>query len=316
MYVARTITGARATAFSLVTSLAALVIAATALADLLTGSVNLSTVWTWLVVAAALSIAVAPLLLGEHFRPVVALYGCWLFGGVTSLQVATGSDAIMTVNNLVLYPMVSCYLGWFFRPRVARPTVGGLFVLSGAALLTTDHREVFTTWSNLALASLFCLEAALYLHAKLERQAHSDPLTGALNRNGLSVQLARDLSRALRTGGPLTVAAIDLDGFKAINDLHGHHAGDQALVALVDHLRASIRPNDSIARIGGDEFVVLLPDTPVATGTKIVERLQAGSATPWTFGLAVTQPMDNQQSLLRRADQDLYTQKRRGLSQA
>jgi hypothetical protein len=175
-----------------VTSLAAFVVAATAVADLLTNSVNLSTTWTPFIIIVTLSIAVAPLLLGQHFSPVVALAGCWLFAGVTALQVATsGGDVIMMVNNLVLYPMIACYLGWFFDRRVARFTVANLFVLSAVALLTCDHHTVFTSWANLALASFFCLAAALYLRAKLERQIESDPLTGALNRPGSTVRAVR-----------------------------------------------------------------------------------------------------------------------------
>lgn len=305
-----TASGARSTAFALVSSLAAFVVAATGLSDLLGGSVNLSTAWTCVVIAVALSLTAMPLALGERFHPAVALGGCWFFAAVTALQVASGGDTIMTVNNIVLYPMVSCYLGWFFVTRVARATVVACFVLSGIALVTSDQLSVFSTWVNLALASFFCLEAALYLRAKLEQQIQSDPLTGALNRNGLSTQLARELPRAARANAPMVVAAIDLDGFKAINDRLGHAAGDQTLVAMVADIRRSLRPHDSIARTGGDEFVVLLPDTSQSSAVEIMSRLQRSSVAAWTFGIASSRPSDTQDSLLQRADEVLYLQKK------
>lgn len=305
---------AGSSAFAQVTSLAAAVVAATAIADIIAESVNLSLLWTCLVIVLALGIAALPLTLGRRFPPAAGLISCWVFAGVTALQVAQGGDLLMIVNNLVLYPMISCYLGWFFRPGIARVTVGAQFVFSAAALLTTDHLEVFTTWANLALSSFFCLEAALYLRARLDRQIESDPLTGAYNRTGLSSQFARELSRAARAGTSLTVAAIDLDGFKKINDQLGHHAGDRTLIGLVAYLQSVLRPHDTIARIGGDEFVVLLPATSRPAATAIMERLQTGSEAAWTFGLATLRPSDTQESLMRRADDELYVHKKRSPS--
>lgn len=305
---------ARSSAFARVTALAAAVIAATGIADLITGSVNLSLPWTCLVIVLSLVVATMPLVLGTRFPPAVGLGACWIFSLVTALQVAEATTPIMAVNNLVLYPMVSCYLGWFFRPAVARVTVSGQFLFSGFSLVTTDHRDVFTTWSNLALASFFCLEAALYLRARLDRQIQTDPLTCALNRTGLATQLARELSRATRKRTPLTVVAIDLDDFKAINDRHGHAVGDRTLVSVVSQLQGSLRAHDAIARVGGDEFVVLLPDTCESDAADIMRRLQTSSETCWTFGLATARPSDTQETLTRRADDDLYRHKRREAS--
>lgn len=302
---------ARSSAFARVTTLAAAVVGATGIADLITGSVNLSLVWTCLVTVLALSIAAMPVLLGSRFPPIAGLAACWAFILVTSLQVAAGGELLMAVNNLVLYPMISCYLGWFFRPGIARVTASAQFCFSGAALLTTPHLAVFTTWANLALASFFCLEAALYLRARLDRQIETDPLTGAFNRIGLSAHLTRELSRAARKCTDLTVVAIDLDGFKAINDQLGHHAGDQTLVAMVDHFQCSLRAHDTVARIGGDEFVILLPDTPLAAAAMTMERLRAKCDTAWTFGLASALPSDTLESVMRRADDDLYVHKKR-----
>lgn len=296
--------------FAVVTSLAATVIAATAVMDLLTGQVNVSTPWTLLTITVCVATAVTPFLLGEHFPPALGLVACWIFGLVTSIQTAQSADAIMAVNNLVLYPMISCYLGWFFDHSVARISVSALFAISAVSIGASGLDSVFTTWTNLGLASFFCLEAALYLRAKLDRQIRADPLTGALNRSGLAKQLSHDLTHAARTGNPLVAAAIDLDKFKTINDTLGHAAGDRILINLVKHLQASNRTNDSVARIGGDEFVMLLPNTTPDEANRILSQLQAESDAPWTYGLSQAHTTDNPETLISRADDVLYVHKR------
>ena len=100
--------------------------------------------------------------------------------------------------------------------------------------------------------------------ARLERMAMTDPLTGLLNRRGFEAELKRSLAAARRYGETGALIYIDLDGFKPINDAHGHDAGDAVLVALADALQRHVRDCDRIARLGGDEFAVLL--------TRVVDR--------------------------------------------
>ncbi len=301
----------RSSSFALVTSLAAAVVAATAALDLLTGSINLSWWWTSLVIGTAGLAAAVPYKMGARFPPRVALVSCWLFGAVTSVQIADSSDVVMTINNLVLYPMVSCYLGWFFTHRTARATVVGLYVCSGAALIIDHSPRVFTTWANLALASFFCLEAASYLRGKLDQQIETDPLTGALNRFGLASRMSAELLRSAQTNNCCAVALIDLDAFKVINDTMGHAAGDAILTSLVDELHASKRPQDSLARIGGDEFVLLLPHTTAEEAEKVASRVQSTSGCSWTFGVSQSRSSDTSATLLARADDDLYQRKKK-----
>jgi diguanylate cyclase (GGDEF)-like protein len=298
------------TAFARVTTLAAGVVAATALLDLVTGSTSFSRSWTVVVTMLAAAVAVVPLVLGRRFHPLAGIGGSWLFAAITALQIAAGGTQLEAVNNLVLYPMVSCYLGWFFRPAVARSTVFALFALSGLALLMADRTDVFTTWANLVLASYFCLEAARYLRSRLDRLLVTDPLTGAMNRTGLSGLLREELARSARTGAPLAIAAIDLDGFKLVNDQLGHRAGDQRLTTVVAELTHALRAGNTIARTGGDEFIVLMPGTSFDSATTTLLRLQESSEAPWTFGLVVARPFDTEDSVASRADDDLYAQKR------
>ena len=298
------------TPFAVVTSLAAMVIALTAVLDLITGSVDISPWWVLLCATLGLIVAVLPIILNDRFPPAIALAACYVFIGVTSLQVSLAENMVMLVNNLVLYPMVACYLGWFFSRRNARLTAAFMFTLSGCALYTTHQPQLFTTWTNLVLASLFCLEAAVYLRSRVDRQIETDPLTGALNRIGLDRRLSFALQRGAASGRPLVVAIVDLDRFKAVNDQFGHAVGDQKLVDLVAEFDRSSRQRDSIARVGGDEFVMLLPDTALPDAKLFLERVRAGSNVAWTYGVVQAQPSDTSKSVVSRADQDLYAHKR------
>ena len=100
------------------------------------------------------------------------------------------------------------------------------------------------------------------LQVQLQQQAIRDELTGLYNRRYLEESLERELQRAERTGQPLTLMMIDVDHFKAVNDTYGHQAGDRVLQAVAELLRKRLRAQDVICRFGGEEFVVILPDTP------------------------------------------------------
>lgn len=112
------------------------------------------------------------------------------------------------------------------------------------------------------------------LTAELALQAHLDPLTELLNRRGFEERAQQELQRAARTSAPISLLMIDANGFKAINDRWGHQAGDRALCAIADGLRARVRPYDVVARLGGDEFVVLLPGVDAIGARAMVPRLK------------------------------------------
>jgi diguanylate cyclase (GGDEF)-like protein len=113
------------------------------------------------------------------------------------------------------------------------------------------------------------------LFAKIQQQALTDPLTGCFNRRSFETQLDRDLASARRGPQALSLVLLDLDRFKQLNDSAGHEAGDQALRQLADCLRREMRLADSVARYGGDEFVVILPHAGSAGALNVAERLRA-----------------------------------------
>ena len=165
------------------------------------------------------------------------------------------------------------------------------------------------------------------LQEQLDRasaQARHDPLTGSLNRKGLDEAMEREVSRARRLGSPLCLALLDVDNFKTINDRLGHSGGDAALVHLAQVTREVMRPQDLLVRYGGEEFVLVLPDTTVHSGVAAMTRLQRELTTRFflqgaeklliTFSAGVAQMHDSEDSfeVIRRADQAMYLAKRSG----
>jgi diguanylate cyclase (GGDEF)-like protein len=168
--------------------------------------------------------------------------------------------------------------------------------------------------------------ANLQLREQLRQQSIRDPLTGLFNRRYLEETMERELARSIRNGQPLAVVAIDVDHFKRFNDTHGHEAGDQVLVELARLLRESVRNTDIACRYGGEEFVLLMPDSPPAIAIERVETLRAqvsalrlqfgaGRNEPLTISIGLaTAPQDGHRAdvLLRNADTALYAAKAGG----
>jgi diguanylate cyclase len=165
------------------------------------------------------------------------------------------------------------------------------------------------------------LRAAL---ERVEQLALHDELTGLPNRRHINEWLAREAARSGRRHQPLAVALLDLDHFKWVNDTLGHVAGDEVLRLLAAQASRTLRRGDMLARWGGEEFLLALPDTSVTAAQRAIERLRAqlardstwvgGPAGRVTFsaGLAVLQPGESLDDVLRRADDALYEAKRSG----
>jgi len=160
----------------------------------------------------------------------------------------------------------------------------------------------------------------------IAKLAATDPLTGLLNRRQLELELGLEVSRTQRLKLPLSVLYGDLDNFKRVNDQHGHACGDQLLKSVVTAFKAGTRPYDRLSRFGGDEFVLLLPETQLQLGVEIAERLRravagidlacddprSGGRPSISFGLAELSPGETSEQLINRADQALVKAKKSG----
>jgi diguanylate cyclase (GGDEF)-like protein len=160
-------------------------------------------------------------------------------------------------------------------------------------------------------------------HERLARLAVTDDLTGLPNRRRFVETLRAEAQRARRYGRALSLLMLDLDGLKAINDQHGHAAGDAVLRSVALALRASIRETDLAARLSGDEFAVILPETEAEAALRIAERIRAGVAGPAEAGAAAASvsvgvvsangnTLPDLPRFLRLADEALYQAKAAG----
>lgn len=204
---------------------------------------------------------------------------------------------------------------------VAMAEVGPIeLVIGWVALVLVLVRQVLTLLENNAL-----VHRISQTQAELTHQAHHDPLTGLANRTLFDARLRRATERHRDEHRPLALLLLDLDDFKAVNDRFGHGYGDELLIAVGARLRGAVRAVDTAARVGGDEFAVLLdpgPEDPYAIARRIHDRVQAGYelggrmlVVGASAGLALPDPHETGVSaevMLRRADLAMYDGKRRG----
>jgi diguanylate cyclase (GGDEF)-like protein len=223
------------------------------------------------------------------------------------------------------------FASWLFGALLAVQTAvvltrGVAAMVSGAQTVdlmrNSSLANVYLAVSNfmaLLLTVGFLVLATRRLQRVLEKRSTPDPLTEVLNRRGFGEAYARARARQRRGAGALALMAIDLDHFKAVNDQHGHAEGDRVLVKVATVIKRTLRENDSVARFGGEEFIVLLPDTSLPRAQQAAARIQALLAEVerpcCTISIGIASQAAGDESLdsvLARADAALYRAKESG----
>ncbi|MEA2124159.1 MAG: hypothetical protein QOI80_941 [Solirubrobacteraceae bacterium] len=219
------------------------------------------------------------------------------------------------------YLWVVFYAAYYLRRRTLAIQVLLIAVSYGVTLVLIDPGPIATSrWLTViglvtggAVVVRLLTEHVEQLMAELDAAARTDRLTGLANRRALEENYRREATRAARTGEPIALVMIDLNRFKDINDLYGHAAGDTALIGVADRMRGVLRATDVAARIGGDEFVLLLLDSDAGSATAVAERLAEAAVAQvgFCFGVAAcVAGAESLDELMRRADQELYARKR------
>lgn len=210
-------------------------------------------------------------------RPVVVAISLAALAIVGSIDYLTGYE----VSFSVFYLAPVGFAAWY-----ADRLTGYLFAIASSLTWYGAEfeggypydRPAIPVWNALVRLAFFVIVASLLsaLSRRLlaERNlARTDPLTGLLNARTFREQLDHDIALSARVGAMLTVAYIDLDNFKSVNDSRGHSAGDALLIALARTMNATIRRSDTAARLGGDEFALILPGTDLAGARSVIEKL-------------------------------------------
>jgi diguanylate cyclase (GGDEF)-like protein/putative nucleotidyltransferase with HDIG domain len=230
----------------------------------------------------------------------------------------------------MLYLWVALYVAYFFSSRQAAIQIGYVALAYLAVLIASADPSVFAArWCQSAVTLVVAgilvqavrKRVAELVH-RLTDAARTDPLTGLQNRRAFEENFATEVERARRDGRPLSVLLGDLDHFKAVNDRFGHPAGDAALVRMGQLLMSTRRGIDPVARTGGEEFALILPDTSEREAYLVSERLRtavqkafAGEPVPLTMSFGLAAYPDHGptvEALLGAADQALYAAKELG----
>jgi diguanylate cyclase (GGDEF)-like protein/PAS domain S-box-containing protein len=215
---------------------------------------------------------------------------------------------------------------------IAAPLMIGSHFLGVIGIMNSDRKRKFTD-SEKSLMSQFAQQAAIavqnaQLFEERKQQARIDLTTGIYNRRGLNELGIREIDRSQRFDRPLSLLMVDIDHFKRVNDTYGHPIGDLVLKELADRLKNHLRSIDILSRYGGEEFVIILPETATDHATEVAERLREvveqkpftpdGLALPITISLGISTLNGDAldiQTLIKNADDAMYVSKRSGRNQ-
>jgi diguanylate cyclase (GGDEF)-like protein len=256
----------------------------------------------------------------------------WVLLGFLATGIVSVSLCVGLFRPMVLTPVFYIWSFLLAANHLSRGQIAFQYVLMvvtyGAALgILAEPQD--RSIAFLTMTAMIAIVVAVILRlrernerlvAKLRETATCDSLTGALNRGAFEEHLRAERARSLRNGRPYAVAIIDVDHFKLVNDEHGHAAGDAALVRLAALVRANTRAGDVFARVGGEEFALLLADTDLDQAASLAEGLRgllrretAYDPVPLTVSIGVAAAdAEGQADVMLAADRALYGAKRAG----
>lgn len=287
--------------------------------------------------------AIARALQGEWLAAVLDTVVLAVIAGNAAYAWTTGNSALAGKVNAVVVSLACAALAgalgpaglfwtytiilanYMLAPRALATVCGGVLIAAGLLLAPFPSALALAAFGVSALLVMlyaFIFASLTEVQRKLlEGLATRDPLTGVTNRRGMEIELAEALRGHLGRGEPATLAVLDLDHFKAVNDTHGHDTGDRVILGFVERVQSVLRKRDRLYRLGGEEFVLLLPGTDHSGARAALEKIRDEvQAAPLadnvrvttSIGAAVLEAEDDWPCWLARADAALYRAKAAG----
>lgn len=249
------------------------------------------------------------LLWGRRFsRPFE--YGLLAAGtALTGAGIYNAHGAAVGATAAFFYVWVAMFAFHFFPLRAAVAQL--LFAGATYAIVLgfIGGTGIWPQWVITMFTSAVAGTVMVLVGRQLRRAAVTDHLTGLPNRHVLGPLLRVEIARAHRDKRPLSVAVVDIDGFKAINDRLGHGAGDEVLVREVRAWLRQLRASDTLVRYGGDEFLVVMPGAELEEARRVLDRMSAAGPIPASAGIAELRAGDRADDVIGRADRALYRAK-------
>jgi diguanylate cyclase (GGDEF)-like protein len=230
---------------------------------------------------------------------------------IVTTGIMLGQGSSLASVSPMFYLWVPIFAMTYFSTRAAIAHVVWIALSYSVAVRVDAGRYNSGQWVVVVGVLVVTSLAVHRLVDAIRRLARTDPLTGIANRRAFDARVHEEIARAQRARTSLCVVIIDLDYFKHVNDEFGHQAGDRLLVQVAQNWLRELRAVDCLARYGGDEFALLLPDADTHRAASVVARLRSADPTiSFCSGLAAYAPGDDLDSLISRADGELYETKR------
>ncbi len=254
------------------------------------------------------------LVVGRDWLP-ASVFPFLTAAGTALITILVYCDGSRPSAFMLLYVWAAVYAFYFYRLPIA--ALEAAWIAAAAALgqaLTSEGGFPLFRWMMITATSVMAGLAVRQLVVQVQALADRDALTGVFTRRKYHDEIERELSRARRTGRAVCLLMLDLDNFKEMNDDRGHVQGDKHLRETAQAWLGALRAADTLARFGGEEFVVILPETDLARGREAADRLRAAVPAGETASAGVAQWDGSESSvqLLARSDKALYAAKAAG----